>query len=130
MVARQVSNGRTLDMWHSFYSTGVRELDNDHDQIDSLLGDVSDASSAQEEQDCLMRVYCAIIDHIRFKFDLLGPQLSREEKDGDADFLGKVRQKIRQRNQGLVSRKELIAQLKQMLKEHAVQHQKSAGSSS
>lgn len=117
-------------MWHSYYSTGVRELDDDHDQIDSLLGEVSEASSPAEEQDCLMKVYCAIIDHIRFKFDLLGPQLSKEEKDGDADFLGKVRQKIRQRNQGLVSRRELIAQLKQMLKEHALHHQNSTGSSS
>ena len=114
-------------MWHSYFSTGVSELDDDHDQIDSLLGEVSEASSPAEEEDCLMRVYCAIIDHIRFKFDLLGPQLSKEEKDADAYFLGKVRQKIRERNQGLVSRRELITQLKEMLKEHALQHQHSTG---
>lgn len=117
-------------MWHSFYSTGVRELDADHDQIDALLGEVSTADSPAAEQDCLMKVYCAIIDHIRFKFDLLGPQLSREEKDEDADFLRRVRQKIRERNQGLISRKALLTHLQEMLKEHALQHQKRARPSS
>ena len=117
-------------MWHSFYTTGVKELDADHAHIDTLLGEISEAGTPAEEQEHLMKVYCAIIDHIRFKFDLLGPQLSRQEKDQDADFLGKVRQKIRERNQGLIAKKELISHLQQMLMAHAANHRKISGSPS
>ena len=116
-------------MWKSLYSTGVQEFDTAHEQIDALLGEVATADTPEEEQRYLMQLYCAIIDHIRFKTEFLGPRLSLEEKEHDAQFLREVRDKIRQRGRGRITAKELIADLRTALIDHAAHHQHHPGPS-
>lgn len=117
-------------MWHSLYSTGVKEFDHDHEQIDAMLGDISSASTAAEEHRHLMQLYCAIISHIRFKNEFLGAKLSHEQKEHDANFLRSVRENIRQRDRGQITRKELISELRHLLMVHAAHHKQQDGSSS
>lgn len=110
-------------MWKSLYSTGVEEFDTAHEQIDAILGEVATAETPEEEHRYLMQLYCAIIDHIRFKTEFLGSGLTLEEKDHDAHFLRDVRDKIRQRGRGRITAKELIADLRTALIDHAAHHQ-------
>ncbi len=110
-------------MWHSIHSTGVAAFDKAHEDIDALLDGLTASSTPQEEHHCLMQVYCAIIEHIRFKNEFLGANLSRQEKAHDADYLRQVRQKIKERERGNITRKELISTLRHLLMVHAAQHQ-------
>ena len=110
-------------MWHSKYSTGITELDNDHAHIDAVIGYVAESADPESEKRHLMDVYCAIISHVQYKNDLLGPDLSREEQEHDTKFLRDVRSKMQERATGLISRRQLITDLRQMLMMHAMSHE-------
>ena len=107
------------------YSAGIKQFDTNHEQIEAVLGEMVKGMTPAQEQQYLMKVYCAIIDHIRFKSELLGPRLSYEEKAQDFDFLRKVREMIRKRGFNEISRQELIIDLRQMLMAHAFHYKNS-----
>ncbi len=112
-------------MWHSAYSTGVKEFDDDHAHIDAVIVHVAKATGPEDEKRHLMDVYCSIISHVQHKSDLLGQSLSREEQDHDATFLRDVRTKIRERDECVISRSQLISDLRHMLMVHAMVHEAS-----
>jgi hypothetical protein len=112
-------------MWHSFYSTGVEEFDVAHEQIDAMLGNLAGVNTPDEEKGALIDICCVIIAHIKFKNDLLGTRISREEQEEDANFLRKVRGTIKEREQGRISRVQLVTELRHSLIGHAARYKNS-----
>lgn len=110
-------------MWSSIYSTGVKEFDDDHAHIDAVIGHVARATDPEDEKKHLMDVYCSIISHVEFKSNFLGNNLSHKEQNDDATFLRDVRSKMREREEGLISRRQLIMDLRHMLMVHAMAHE-------
>ena len=110
-------------MWSSIYSTGVQEFDADHAHIDAVIGHVAKAVDPENEKKLLMDVYCSIISHVEFKRSFLGSNLSLREQNDDALFLRNVRDKMREREDGSISRHQLIMDLRHMLMVHAMAHE-------
>jgi len=109
-------------MWYTYCSTGFPELDRDHAKIDDLLCRAVGAATPAEEHKFLIATYRAVIAHIRVRNLLLGLEKSMQEKEQDRNFTRFVREKIRERSQGLISVQHFASDVRHMLIVHAMTH--------
>jgi hemerythrin len=107
-------------MWQAVFSTGIPEIDAGHAHLDAVIAALVGANSAVDEHNQLMDVYCAIISHMQFKNDFIDRSGDGNSKELDIQFLKKVREKIRQRDDGMITRRQLVNELRSMLMVHAM----------
>lgn len=105
-------------MWYSTHSTGIKQFDEDHLKIDSIIKDVARATEPVTENELLGELYNAVTAHLKNKEGAPNFDYSHEEQLRDSFFLQRLRGKISERENGQLSKLNLIRDLHQMLADH------------
>ncbi len=111
-------------IWHSTHSTGIPQLDEDHQHIEEVIKNLSHATNPRAEKALLMDLYCIIIAHIRSKRETPEFDLTPDEEARDAAFLHNIRIKIWERDNAHITQLSLIRDLRQMLSNHVLDNTK------
>ena len=106
-------------MWHSIYSTGIPDIDNQHRTIDHLITMYSDASSRDEEERCLLALSKAVHSHFQFIEYFFEVRFPDEFKQRQDRMLARLSEKIQQSANGELTREELARDLRRMFLSHA-----------
>ena len=106
-------------MWHSIYSTGIPDIDNQHRTIDRLITLYCEASSRDEEERCLSALSKAVHSHFQFIEYFFEVRFPEEFKQRQDRVLARLSEKIQQRVNGELTQEQLAGELRQMFLSHA-----------
>ena len=101
-------------MWHSFQSTGIPDVDDQHKAIDSLIGLYRNATNVTEEQQCLDVLQYAVQSHFQFIEHFFDVKFPSEFRQRQAEILAWLSCRIQDRKNGVMAKEEFADELCQM----------------
>lgn len=105
-------------MWYSTHSTGIKQFDDDHQKIDSLLKKIARTSDPESEQEHLNTLCSLLQTHINNKKKTAEFKYLPDDEIHDILFLQEVKRMIFERKKDKFSKLNLIKDLHQMLADH------------
>ena len=105
-------------MWHSTHSTGIKQFDDDHQKMDSLLKQFAQTSDPIVEQALLLEMYSALEIHIKNKKQMAEFEYSPDAEMRDILLMQGFKRKIAAIENRGISKLIFIRDLHQMLADH------------
>lgn len=101
-------------MWHSTHTTGIPDVDDQHEAIDKLIDLYRNARDVAEEQQCLDVLRYAVQSHFQFVEHFFDVKFPSELRQRQGNILAWLARRIQERKEGVVAQEEFADELCRM----------------